>query len=43
VSTPVTWDEVDRCAASGDPTDLRFTADQVLERIEEHGDLFAEV
>ena len=43
VSTPVTWEEVDRCARSGDPGDLRFTADQVLERIEEHGDLFAEV
>ncbi len=27
VSTPVTWDEVDACARSGDPTDLRFTSD----------------
>jgi bifunctional non-homologous end joining protein LigD len=42
-STPVTWAEVDRCAHSGDPATLRFTADQVLERIEEHGDLFADV
>ncbi len=43
VSTPVTWDEVDHCAASGDPGDLRFTAPQVLERIGEHGDLFGAV
>ena len=42
-STPVTWAEVDRCAHSGDPATLRFTADQVLKRIEEHGDLFADV
>jgi len=34
VSTPVSWDEVDGCATSGDPTDLRFTSDLVLERIE---------
>jgi bifunctional non-homologous end joining protein LigD len=43
VSTPITWDEVDACAGSGDPTDLRFTADLVLQRIEDHGDLFAAV
>jgi bifunctional non-homologous end joining protein LigD len=43
VSTPVTWDEVDACARSGDPADLRFTSDLVLERIEAHGDLFAAV
>ncbi|MDQ2748225.1 MAG: non-homologous end-joining DNA ligase [Actinomycetota bacterium] len=36
-STPVSWDEV----ASGQT--LRFTAPQVLERVEEHGDLFAPV
>jgi bifunctional non-homologous end joining protein LigD len=35
VSTPLTWDEVE--AAEG----LRFTADQVLERVAQHGDLFA--
>ena len=35
VSTPVTWDEV----ASGH--ELRFTADQVLRRVAEQGDLFA--
>ena len=41
VSTPVAWDEVEACAA-GD-VELRFTADDVLERVEEHGDLFADV
>ena len=35
VSAPVTWDEV----AGGAP--LRFTPEQVLERVERHGDLFA--
>jgi bifunctional non-homologous end joining protein LigD len=40
-STPVTWDEVDHCATSGDPATLRFVAKDVLARIEEHGDLFA--
>ncbi len=40
VSTPVTWDEVERCAAgTGDP--LRFTAEQVLSRVERSGDVFA--
>jgi hypothetical protein len=39
----VTWKEVDRCARSGDPSGLVFTATQVLERIEADGDLFAEV
>jgi bifunctional non-homologous end joining protein LigD len=40
VSTPVTWDEVEQCADAGDPDLLRFTADQVVERVEELGDLF---
>ncbi|HEV2812437.1 MAG TPA: hypothetical protein VGW10_04215 [Solirubrobacteraceae bacterium] len=35
VSTPLTWEEVE----SGAP--LRFTPDEVLERIDRHGDLFA--
>jgi bifunctional non-homologous end joining protein LigD len=43
VSTPVTWDEVHGCADSRDPSDLRFTTDQVLARVEAHGDLFAPV
>ena len=41
VSTPVTWDEIEACA--GGDVELRFTADDVLERVEEHGDLFADV
>jgi len=43
VSTPVTWTEVNRCLQSGDPSTLEFTAPQVLERVERHGDLFAPV
>jgi bifunctional non-homologous end joining protein LigD len=39
VSTPVSWDEVSDAADGGD---LSFEADQVLDRIEQHGDLFAE-
>jgi bifunctional non-homologous end joining protein LigD len=39
VSTPVTWDEVEACAA-GAP--LSFEAPDVLARVEEMGDLFAE-
>ena len=38
VSTPVTWDEVESCR---EPGDLVFTSDDVLARVEEHGDLFA--
>jgi bifunctional non-homologous end joining protein LigD len=40
-SAPVTWDEVSDCASSGDPDRLRFTAGEVLDRVERHGDLFA--
>ncbi len=43
VSTPVTWDEVEECTSDEDPDLLRFTADQVLERVALHGDLFAAV
>lgn len=43
VSTPVTWDEVEACAASGDPLALRFDKDAVLARVDEHGDLFEPV
>jgi bifunctional non-homologous end joining protein LigD len=38
VSTPVTWDEVQECKR---PTDLVFTADLVMERVDTKGDLFA--
>jgi bifunctional non-homologous end joining protein LigD len=41
VSTPVTWLEVEECAEGG--PELRFLAGDVLARIEQHGDLFAEV
>jgi bifunctional non-homologous end joining protein LigD len=39
VSTPVTWDEVE-AAADGDP--LTFEAADVLDRVDTHGDLFAD-
>ncbi len=38
VSTPITWEEV-----AGDPAKLTFEAGDVLERVEQHGDLFAPV
>lgn len=41
VSTPVTWDEVSECARRGDPQSLQFQAEQVLDRVERDGDLFA--
>jgi bifunctional non-homologous end joining protein LigD len=40
-STPLTWDEVERAAAG--EAELRFEWRDVLARVEEHGDLFAEV
>lgn len=43
VSTPVTWEEVEAAADSGDGSQLVFEAGDVLERIEQHGDLFAPV
>jgi bifunctional non-homologous end joining protein LigD len=39
VSTPLEWDEVE----AGDPDALVFEADDVLDRVEERGDLFAPV
>lgn len=41
VSTPVTWDEVEACAA-GEAL-LRFDAGEVLDRVERLGDLFGSV
>ena len=38
VSTPVSWDEVERCAHAAD---LVFIADDVVARVAESGDLFA--
>jgi bifunctional non-homologous end joining protein LigD len=43
VSTPITWDEVTATEKSGDPGDLKFTHSDALDRVEEHGDLFAPV
>ena len=43
VSTPVTWQEVERTSQKKDATLLVFEASQVLERFEEMGDLHAPV
>ncbi len=43
VSTPVTWDEVERAVEKEDAGSLVFEAGDVLKRIEQHGDLFAPV
>ena len=43
VSTPLSWDEVEELEESGDPASVVFQAGEVLERVEEHGDLFAPV
>src|SRR3954453_9260023 len=43
VSTPVTWDEVSGAVERGDAGSLVFGMDDVLARVEEHGDLFADV
>lgn len=40
VSTPLTWDEVEAC---DDPTDVRFLAEDVLDRVDKLGDLYAEL
>jgi bifunctional non-homologous end joining protein LigD len=43
VSTPITWDEVEAVADSGNGSSLVFEADAVLDRIERHSDLFSPV
>jgi bifunctional non-homologous end joining protein LigD len=43
VSTPLRWEEVEAVTQSRDPDDLVFTSADVLERVAEHGDLFAPV
>jgi bifunctional non-homologous end joining protein LigD len=43
VSTPVTWEEVERCFEARDPDLLVFASPQVLERVESQGDLFEPV
>jgi bifunctional non-homologous end joining protein LigD len=42
-SAPLRWDEVAALADGGDPHSVRFEAGEVLERVAEHGDLFAPV
>ena len=41
VSTPVSWDEVRAAVESGDAGRLTFETEEVLDRVEEEGDLFA--
>jgi bifunctional non-homologous end joining protein LigD len=43
VSTPLDWEEVRAALDQRDPALLTFEAPQVLERVAEHGDLFAPV
>jgi bifunctional non-homologous end joining protein LigD len=43
VSTPLGWEEVERAAESGDASELVFEAGDVLERLDDRGDLFAPV
>ena len=40
VSTPVSWHEIETCTR---PEQLAFTPEQVIERIERHGDLLADL
>ncbi len=42
-STPVSWDEVAEAAERGNPALLSFEAGEVIERVEDRGDLFAPV
>ena len=43
VSAPVTWAEVRKAVRAADPEVLVFEADEVLARIDKHGDLFNQV
>jgi bifunctional non-homologous end joining protein LigD len=43
VSTPVSWEEVERSLKSKDAAKLSFLPDEVLKRVEKFGDLFAPV
>jgi bifunctional non-homologous end joining protein LigD len=43
VSTPVKWTEVRKAVRAADPSVLVFEADEVLTRIDRHGDLFEPV
>jgi bifunctional non-homologous end joining protein LigD len=41
VSTPVTWDEIESALKKKDARRLSFTSNEVLKRLDKHGDLFA--
>ena len=43
ISTPVTWDEVEKVVKKGDASPLVFEAADVLKRVDKHGDLFEPV
>jgi len=43
VSTPVTWNEVEKCLKKKNAEMLKFRSDQVLVRVEKLGDLFEPV
>ena len=43
VSTPVTWQEVEKCHQQQDATLLAFETEAALQRVEKHGDLFEPV
>jgi bifunctional non-homologous end joining protein LigD len=43
VSTPVTWEEVQRCRDDSTPELLSFETEEVLARVADRGDLFAPV
>jgi bifunctional non-homologous end joining protein LigD len=43
VSTPVTWDELAEVRKKNEPDRLVFTSEDVLNRVEQDGDLFAPV
>ncbi len=42
MSTPVSWGELADLADDGDADAFAFTPADVLERVEEHGDLYAD-
>ncbi len=43
VSTPLRWEEVASCREAGDPARLTFDSEQVLARVADQGDLFADL
>ena len=43
VSTPIKWREVEECWKSEAPERLNFLEDDVLQRVEKHGDLFSPI